>query len=78
MSGPMAWCHVSKPLTPRPLPRERVLKCCKICPITGSSGSSSKVFPRVADVKQRTMDGSSLYRGARNADSHTAYGYGDQ
>jgi hypothetical protein len=41
-------------------------------------GSPSKVFPCVADVKQRTKDGSSLHRGARNADSHTAYGYGDQ
>jgi hypothetical protein len=40
--------------------------------------SPSKVFPCAADVKQRTMDGRSLHRGARNADSHTAYGYGDQ
>jgi hypothetical protein len=45
---------------------------------TGLFDSPSKVFPRVADEKQRTKDGSSLHRGARNADSHTAYGYGDQ
>jgi hypothetical protein len=43
-----------------------------------SFGSPGKVFPRVADVKQRTMESSRMHRGARNADSHTAYGYGDQ